>query len=322
MTHQIVVSIINYRTAQMTLACVDSVLDDIGDLDVHVVVVENGSQDGSDIEIKNWIESQTAPVPVTLVCSETNTGFSGGHNQGIAAKPADYYLLLNSDSVLRKGCLSALVAAAADDPQAGLICPQIETEEGEIQVNCFRFASFASELMRGACSGPVTRIFKNKVVALPPPVDPGQIEWTSFACVMLKASMIDAVGTMDENYFLYFEDADYCLRARNAGWQIRHVPEAVMVHFRGGSGPVKAFQRERKRLPPYYYASRSRFFWHRYGVLGPLGANLAWILGRLLQPLRVVLGKPMVPANERELRDIWINAFRPNGARFAPEDAS
>lgn len=315
---QIAISIINFRTAELTLDCVRSVLADIGDLDARIVVVDNASGDGSAETIAAWIAAQPKATPVELVRSETNTGFSGGHNQGMATIDAEYYLILNSDAVLRPGFLKTILAAAKTHPQAGLIAPQIETEGGQVQVNCFRFHSPWSELIRAAGSAPITRLLRHRVVALQPPVLQDQIEWASFACILLRGEMVKQIGPMDEGYFLYFEDAEYCLRAHRAGWSIRQETGAVAVHFRGGSGPVKALETARKRLPRYFYASRTRFFYQAHGYTGLLAANLLWFVGRAIAQTRRLFGKPVPKAIECEARDIWINALRPLGPRHAP----
>lgn len=318
MPTQLVISIINFRTAQLSLQCVQSVLADIDGLSTQVVVVDNASGDGSADIIADWIDAQPDDTPVQLIRSPRNTGFSGGHNQAMTAVKADYYLLLNSDAVLRPGFTRAILDAAEANPKAGLIAPQIETDDGDIQVSCFRFHGLINEFIRGANIGPIAKLLARHVVALNPPVDPSQIEWASFACILLRANMIDQIGLMDDGYFLYFEDSDYCLRARRAGWPIHHAPQAVAVHFRGGSGPVKALAIQKKRLPEYFYASRARFYHHRYGRAGAVMANLAWIAGRGLNRLRPLVGKAAQPTIEKEPRDIWINAFKPDGPRRAP----
>lgn len=318
MTHRIVISIINFRTGPMTIECVRSVLGDIGDLDARVVVVDNASGDGSADLIADWIAAQPEGTPVDLVRSATNSGFSGGHNQGMAAAEADYYLILNSDALLRPGFLRRILQTADATPKAGLIAPQIETDAGEIQVSCFRFHSPLSEFIRGAGSGPVTRLLARHVVALPPPFEASEIEWASFACILLRGRMVREIGPMDEGYFLYFEDAEYCLRARRASWKVIQEPRAVAVHFRGGSGPVKALERARRRLPRYFYASRTRFFRQAYGPLGPIMANAMWQAGRAIAQLRRLTGRAVPPTIEAEARDIWINIQSPLGARHAP----
>lgn len=310
---RIAVSIINYKTADLTIQCTQSVLDCLGDVDGHVVIVDNRSDDGSIEKISTWIAEHNHADRVHLVASGTNSGFSGGHNQGMGAMPADYYLILNSDAVLRPGFIDEILKAADAEPTIGLFSPRIDYDDGGQQISCFRFMSPQSELIRGAESGPITKLLAKSRVALEMPPEPEQIEWASFACILLRAEMTDELGPMDEGYFLYFEDVEYCWRARQAGWRIRYVPQARAIHFRGGSGPVKSLAQAKKRLPAYYYASRTRVLYQMYGTGGLLLANLTWFFGRAIALTRVLAGKRIPPSNQQEYRDIWINFFSPLG---------
>jgi N-acetylglucosaminyl-diphospho-decaprenol L-rhamnosyltransferase len=316
MTCDIAVSIINFRTADLTINCVKSVLDAFEGVNGEIIVVDNFSSDGSAETIARWIDEQPAGTPVRLVLSPANSGFSGGHNQGIAAAQAKTYLVLNSDAVVQPDFFTEILAVAHANPKAGFIVPRLQGED-DVQVNCFRFPGPASEFMRGANSGPVTRLLKSREVALPADPDPTQIEWASFACILLNGDMVRALKPMDEGYFLYFEDAEYCLRARRAGWGIIRAPKAVAVHFRGGSGPVKTLAKQRKRLPAYYYSSRTRFLYQAHGRLGLFMSNIAWTLGRSIAALRRLGGRPSDNLREGEGRDIWINVLRPLGPRRA-----
>jgi hypothetical protein len=318
MNTEIAVSIINYRTPEMTISCARSVLEDMDGLDAQIVIVDNASGDGSVETIADWIAREDAAASVRLIRSPENTGFSGGHNQTIRSVEAEAYLLLNSDAILRPGFLGRILEAARADPEAGFVVPRLVGEDGAIQTNCFRFHSLLSEFERGANTGPVTRLLSRHLVSLGEDPDPDETEWASFACILLDGVMVREIGPMDEGYFLYFEDAEYCLRGRRAGWKIRHAPEAVAVHFRGGSGPVKALARARKRLPRYYYSSRTRFFYQRYGVVGPWAANLLWTLGHGIAQVRRLAGRRTNNVIAAEWRDVWTNAFHPTGPRHGP----
>lgn len=323
---KVAVSIINYRTGEMTLACIASVLSDFAHgwrgapVEGEIVVVDNASGDGSAERISDWMAAHP-DAPVRLIRSPVNAGFSGGHNQGFAASASDHVLVLNSDAELRPGCLGALLDAAEAEPRAGLIGPTLEGADGTRQTSFFRCPTALSEIGRGASSGPVAKALKRWDVVLGPDPDPARIEWTAFACVLLRRAMIDAIGPMDEGYFLYFEDVEYCRRARRAGWTIRHVPEARALHHVGGSTGVTAANARERRRPAYYYAARTRHFYQQGGTAGVLAANAGWILGRGLAALRPLVGKRMPRAAEAEFRDIWINATRPLGPRHAPADA-
>ena len=318
MAHEIIVSIINYRTGDLTLNCVQSVLADLGGRDIRVSVVDNASGDGSADQIAAWIAAHP-DAPVDLIRSPTNSGFSGGHNQGIGSGEAEYYLVLNSDAVLRAGFFEAILKTARANPRAGFIAPRIEHEDGTPQISQFRFHSPLGELVRGAATGPVTKALSRHDVPLGPDPDPAQIDWASFACILLNGEMVRALGPMDEGYFLYFEDAEYCLRARRAGWRVLRAPEAVAVHFRGGSGPVKEMEAARARRPGYYYRARTRFFCQAHGRTGLVAANLMFHLGRAIAQARRLIGRPVPPAIKGEWRDIWTNTLTPMNTRRTPE---
>lgn len=320
MTYDIAISIINYRTAALTIDCVRSVLADMGDINGHVVVVDNRSDDGSAEKIEAWLATQAPDVPVTLVLSDTNSGFSGGHNQGIAAVSAKLYLVLNSDAVLHPGFLATMLEAAQEHEEMGFFAPRIEYDDGGVQDSCFRFPSPWSELIRSARSGVVTKLLKHHEVSLGKDPDPAEIEWASFACIVLRGEMFEALGPMDEGYFLYYEDVEYCLRARRAGWRIHYVPQARAIHFRGGSGPVKSLSSERARLPRYFYNSRTRFLHQAHGRAGFIAANLLWYLGRVIKHATRLLGRKIKPMVAAEGRDIWINTTRPLKTGPDPRD--
>ncbi|MEE4120268.1 MAG: glycosyltransferase family 2 protein [Paracoccaceae bacterium] len=322
----VTVSIINYRTGALTIACLESVLAELSGgegrppIDGNAVVVDNASGDGSAEAIARWLEERPG-APVTLVRSPVNAGFSGGHNQAIARSASEFVVILNSDAELRPGCLHALLAVAVANPGAGLVSARLEGPDGTPQTSCFRSLTPMSEVIRGAATGGVTRLLARWAVPLGPDPDPHSIEWTAFACVLLRREMIDAIGPMDEGFFLYFEDVEYCRRARRAGWQVRHAPQARAVHHVGGSTNVTAAGAEALRRPAWYYAARSRYFYLAGGRPLLYAANLGWLAGRAVARLRLLFGRAVPPAAAAEYRDIWINALRPTGPRHAPADA-
>jgi N-acetylglucosaminyl-diphospho-decaprenol L-rhamnosyltransferase len=318
--HDMVISIINYRTADMTIRCARTVLDAIAGTDAHVVIVDNFSNDGSAEALRGFVDGLGQGASISLVLSPSNTGFSGGHNIGVRARRGRFYLLFNSDAELHPGAPEALLARAAAEPRAGIIGCRLEYDDGTLQNSCFRFPGPASELMRGAQTGPITRLFQRRWVVMDmPPAAP--IEWISFASALLRAEMIEAIGMMDEGFFLYSEDTEYCWRARQSGWDVAWEEGARAIHHRGGSSDAKEAAETKKRVPPYVYASRSRLMAVMHGRAGLLACNLAWLAGRAISALRVLGGKRPVPAMEREMSDIWINAADPFGDPRKPKGA-
>ena len=301
------ITIVNYRTPKLVIDCLASLVKEV-ELGKHlVVVVDNASGDDSIEQIDRAIAKNQWGDFVRVVASPVNGGFSAGNNIGIKSAIADAYLLLNSDTIVRPGAISRLLQAMADNPEAGLISPRLEWLDGTPQISCFRYRSPASELIRAAASSFVTKPFKEYDVPVPVSSEPSQPEWTSFACVLIRHEVIEQIGLMDEGYFMYFDDIDYCRKARNAGWEILHLPQARVVHLRGGSSSVKADVAARKRPKQYYYASRSRYFTTFYGSLGLAIANLSWLAGRSISLIRELLGNKQPHTCEYEARDIWHN---------------
>ena len=300
--------ILNYRTPQLVVDCLFSLQNQMTSDEQQVIVVDNASGDNSVEVIENTIAQQGWENWVKLVPSPVNGGFSAGNNVGIKAIEAENYLLLNSDTIVREGAIEHLLKALEKYSEAGLISPRLEWPDETPQISCFRYHSPISELIKAAATGPVTKLFNAYDVPIPVSDTPFEPEWTSFACVLIRKKVIDEIGLMDEGYFMYFDDIDYCRRARDAGWKIVHYPAARVVHLRGGSGTIKKELATRKRPRPYLYASRSRYFAKFYsGKFGLLQANLCWLMGRSISLLREITGnRKESHVNEKTIQDIWI----------------
>lgn len=308
-SYYLAIVIVNYRTPELVIDCLNSLASEIPSLPpTKVIVVDNHSGDDSVSLIKSAIVSFDW---VELIESEINGGFSYGNNVGIKAIKADNYLLLNSDTIVRKGAIALLLEALNKCPQAGIISPRLEWLDGEPQISCFRNRSPINELINSAKTGVITKILNKYDVPLAVSEETIEVEWTSFACVLIRKTVIEEIGLMDEDYFMYFDDIDYCRRTKKAGWQIIHYPFARVVHLRGGSGSVKKDIATKKRPPAYLYASRSRYFTKFYGVLGLWLANLLWLLGRSISYTREIIEKKPPQTCVLESRDIWLNWYNP-----------
>jgi GT2 family glycosyltransferase len=309
---KLAVVIVNYKTADLVIQCLESLLDQLVDLDARVVVVDNRSQDGSIEVLRNWIAAHDKRMVVELIEAEANSGFSAGNNVGICAVDADFYLLLNSDTIVRPHAVAQLLQTAEDHPKAGIISPRLEWPDAVPQESCFRYVSPVSELIEAARTGAVTALFAKFNVPMPVSETIIAPDWTSFACVLVRREVIDGAGLMDEGFFMYFEDIEYCRRARAAGWHVLHDPKARVVHLRGGSSPVKQRAIERKRLPRYFYASRARYLYLSYGRSGLTLANGLWTLGRCLSRSREILERRATGLPHKQWIDIWTNWLKPD----------
>ena len=305
------VIIINYRTSSLTIDCLTSLEGELDPTRDRVFLVDNASGDDSIDTISGMIEMHGWSKWVSLLKADLNRGFSAGNNIGLRAAESNYYLLLNSDTLVRPGAIASLLGAAEDQPDAGIISPRLEWPDGTAQVSCFRYCSPATELIAAAGTSVVTKLLKPFDLPLPVSDHPQEMPWTSFACVLLRKELVEQVGLLDEGYFLYYEDVDYCRRVRRADWKILYWPKARVVHLRGQSSSVKVCQSSRKRLPRYYYESRARYFAKYYGINGLWFTNLAWSLGRAVSLIRELVGHKERHVCEGTARDIWINCLTP-----------
>jgi GT2 family glycosyltransferase len=133
----------------------------------------------------------------------------------------------------------------------------------------------------------LTRLLSRHVVSPPPSGDSRECDWVSGACMAIRREVLDAIGPLDEGFFLYYEEVDFCRRARRAGWSCWLAADARVMHLEGAATGIKAAG---QRRPPYWFASRRRFFVKAYGIGGLVLADLLWVLGRTSLVLRRALG--------------------------------
>jgi GT2 family glycosyltransferase len=218
-----------------------------------------------------------------------NRGFTGGNNLVIRAAlasgdPPEYVLLLNADTIVQDGALEALVAFMDAHPRAGIAGSQLLSREGGVQASPFRFFNVATELDRGLRLGAVSRLLSRWAVVPPTPARACVADWVSGASMAFRRTMLDEIGLLDEGLYTYFDDIDICLRARRAGWETWYVPESRVVHLEGASTGISA--RRRKRLPPYLFQARRRFFLKNHGPLVTALADVAFLSGLALWRVR------------------------------------
>lgn len=303
---RVCVVIINYCTPDLIEGALNSLVEEIDPLQDCVVVVDNCSPDDSLDKLRPLLARRDYANWCQLIEAPLNGGFSYGNNVGMRAQSAQFYLLLNSDAYLRQGAIHQLLQAAKSYPKAGLISPRLEWPDGEPQISCFRFHSPPSELIDASATGPITKLLSRWDVPIAVRDQASEPQWTSFACIMIRSEVIDTIGLMDEDYFLYYEDVDYCRSAINAGFGVVNWPEARVVHLRGGSSEVKSSQASRKRLPAYFYRSRARYFSKFYSPFGLILSNICWNFGYAIAWLRQNLGNKESHVASYAWRDIWI----------------
>lgn len=286
------VIVLNWRTADLSLAAAQAALREIDGLDGGVTIVDNDSGDGSyetmqaQADARGWLNGGRLAV----VQSGWNGGFGAGNNYGIRqrlpdGRRPDVVYLLNSDAIPQPGAIAALLDYLGQHPKAGIACSRLHGSDGAPHLTAFRFPSAAGEFEAASRSGPITRMFRNKVVAMPQPLISGQVDWSAGASMMIRSDVLDEIGLFDEGFFLYFEETDLCLRAANAGWQTHYVVESVVEHIGSASTGMKTWQ----RVPDYWYDSRRRYFEKHHGRAGALFATAANLGGEALWRLRCLV---------------------------------
>lgn len=310
--------ILNYRTPELSIGCLRSLEGELRS-DDRVLVVDNASGDGSAERIDEAIRAHRWRW-AQLLRSPINGGFAAGNNLGIRAMEADGYVLLNSDTLVLPGTIEALRTAMERHPDVGIVGSRFLDREGNLDQSTFRRLAPLGELVRAAGTGPITRLLPGYELPIVAPEAPFEPDWVGFACVLVRRALVEQIGLLDEGYFMYFEDIDYCRRARRAGWRILFWPEARVVHFLGSSSRMSATDALTRRAPRYYYEARARYFAKFYGRRGLWSANLLWTAGHCVSLARQWAGDRRSRHRDREALDLWTNALdplRPTRARPA-----
>lgn len=292
---RVLVVILNYRTADLTIDCLTSLVPEVAHHpEIHVVVADNASGDDSLLRIEaaitehgwNW---------VTLLPLDRNGGFAFGNNVPLrwaleSPHPPDYFLLLNPDTIVRSGAIVLLIEFLQTHPEVGIVGSRLEDPDGTPQCSAFRFHSLWGEVESTLRFGPISRLLHQYQVPLLPITDqPHRVDWVSGASLMIRRQVLDQVGLMDENYFMYYEETDFCLMAQQAGWPCWYVPQSRVVHLVGQSSGVNDGSQVKRRLPGYLWESRRRYFVKHCGIAQTLLIDLFWVIALLLWRLNCVV---------------------------------
>jgi hypothetical protein len=278
----IAVVIVTYKCAALTIESLRSVAMERSATEFHIraVVVDNASGDAP--SIAEAIESNGWRSWVTLETAEKNGGFAYGNNLGIARAYKDhapsYIYLLNPDAQVRPGAIGTLARFLESRPEVGIAGSSFENLDGSDWPIAFHFPTLMSEILNGMELSPLMRLFKRWVVAQQMTKASQPIDWICGASMLIRPAVLEAIGGMDENYFLYFEETDFCYRARNAGFATWYVPESRVMHIRGQSTTVTDLTRGPERLPPYWFESRRRYFVMTYGIRRAMAIDIVAFL--------------------------------------------
>lgn len=247
--------IVTRQSREEVLACLTSFFEKTQDLDLHVVVVDNASADGTVEEIRLKFPA------VSLIQNKENLGFSRAVNQGLKKLDARYYLLLNPDTVVLDRTMQNLIQFMEEDHEAGICIPKVLNRDGTLQYQCRRGEGRPWEILCYFLG--LARLFSNDqrfTGYLLNHLDNdkiNEVKAVSGSCMIIRREVVEEVGYLDERYFAYQEDSDYCLQVRRAGWKVFYVPTAQVIHYGGRGGSA---------ANPYfgvYHWHRSYFLYYR-----------------------------------------------------------
>lgn len=255
------VIVVNFNGGEITPACLESIPPD-----AETIVVDNGSKDGSPDALQAKFPS------ARLVRNKANLGFARAVNQGISLARGRYVCLLNNDARLAPDTLSTLADYLDAHPEAGMVAPQLLHEDGRKQHSFDNIPTLASaflnkSLLRLAMPGKYPS--KNQDFS-----EPREVESVIGACMMVRRALIDRIGPLDETYFLFLEETDWCLRARLAGSKVVFVPASKVIHLQGKT-------REKVRVRGRIEYTRSYFRFFRKN-----GPAFSYVVLRVLYPLK------------------------------------
>ncbi|MHB1131358.1 MAG: glycosyltransferase family 2 protein [Chloroflexota bacterium] len=276
------VIVVSYNTHDLLAACLRSVLGTANGLDCEVVIVDNGSTDGSELMVARKFPQ------AKLIRNRSNQGFARANNQAFELSSGRHVLLLNSDAALLDGAAQALVTFLDAHPEAAAAGGKVLNPDGTFQSSYADFPGLWGETL--LLTGLSRRLLPRTYPSYPESqsLEQRRVDWVSGAFIALRRRALADVGLLDEDYFMYTEEVDWCYRARRRGWSICYLPEAQAIHWSGASARRVP---ERKRAQLYQSkwlfmrkhrdAGRALAYWLL--VRGISGMKLvAWRLSRIL----------------------------------------
>ncbi|HEX2174081.1 MAG TPA: glycosyltransferase family 2 protein [Dehalococcoidia bacterium] len=230
---RVAIVIVSFNTADLLDQCLESIARCESRCELDVIVVDNGSRDGSADRVADRYPG------VHLIRNAENLGFSKATNQGIRITDADYVLLLNSDTVVLPGAIDRVVEYLEAHPAAGIAGCKVLKPDGTLDAPCRR--SFPTPqnafYQRVGLSRlfPESRRFGAYYVSYLDANETASVDCLMGAYMLIRRAVIDQIGLLDEDCFFYAEDIDYCYRAKQAGWDVVYYPGATIIHHRGAS---------------------------------------------------------------------------------------
>jgi N-acetylglucosaminyl-diphospho-decaprenol L-rhamnosyltransferase len=258
-TPDLAVVVVNHNAGAFLERCVASVFASVGSMELEVVIVDNGSTDGS-------AHVAATAHPDVRSIEQDNRGFAAGVNTGICATTAPFIFVLNPDAEVFEGTLDAFVKFAAERPRAGAIGPLVRNSDGTIYASGRNVPSVGTAVGH-AFLGPFlpnnrfTRAYRGSGWDRS---SEREVDWISGSAMLLRRKALDEVGPLDERFFLYAEEVDLFKRLREAGWSVLYTPELEVIHEGGVStGRSRRMHLQHSRSVYLYFQKHHSGGWRK-----------------------------------------------------------
>jgi GT2 family glycosyltransferase len=249
----ITVSIVNWNTADELRDCLDSVLLQ-QQVSFEITVIDNASSDNS---VEMLQSSYTSML--TLITNSKNVGFGRAHNQALNLSQSRYFMILNPDCKLPdSNTLSHIVDYMDSNTEIGILGPKILNSDGTLQFSARRFPSMIAGMFRNTLLDklfPSNKFVSNYLMSDWSHDEISEVDWLSGAAMVVRKNMVDQIGALDERFFMYCEDIDWCKRAHDAEWRVVYYPIVSVLHRIGAASdkdPYNAIRRHHKSMLQYF----------------------------------------------------------------------
>ncbi|MFB3924906.1 MAG: glycosyltransferase family 2 protein [Syntrophales bacterium] len=247
--------IASWNTKDILLQCLRSLVGSLGRFRSEIIVVDNASSDGSP-------QSVEAAFPeVRVLRNSSNLGFARANNTGIRNSTGRYVCLVNSDVIVREGCIDRMHAYMEKHPETGMLGPKILGPDGSVQRSCMGFPTVWNSLCRAMALDsifPERKMFGGQLLTYWPHDTLKKVDVINGCFWLIRRSALDQVGLLDESFFMYAEDIDWCRRFHEKGWSVVFLPDAEAVHYGGASSAL---------MPVRFYIEKQRAnlqYWRKY----------------------------------------------------------
>jgi len=247
--------IVNWNTRELLRRCLAAVAATVKEPH-ELLVVDNGSDDGSAAMVREQFPE------AILIANPVNRGFAAAVNQALAQATGEFLLLLNSDAQVQPAAVETMVHYLREHPRVGMCGGRLRDAQGRVQHSFGNGPTVWSEAIRKSVWNPWTRSAWGSRWLEQRYRQPTQVDWVLGACLMIRRATVAQIGPLDEQFFFYFEEVDWCRRARQAGWVVVYLPTAEVLHLGGQSvahDPARMAHQYRKSQRRYYHKHQARW---------------------------------------------------------------